>query len=535
MINKKIKKALPLTNFKYITFVFAGAVQSALSVVFALAVKNLINSVEYGLGKDDILFSSLVLIGVVVISYLLGVAVKLLGDNIVTQAEYTLKSTVTKNYLSGSYKNSSRISSGDLLTRFEGDVSTVAGVRINLLPNVVSTIVRLIGTVVALFILQPTFTLIVLLVAFIIVGCSFVIRKISYRLYKSERIENSKQNSYLAEVSSNLMAVKTFNAEDFTDEELSNKYTSYKKARRMQRYFLSGVSSIINLCFTSFYVSAVIFGVYSIYNGINGVDFGVITALLQLVLQIKAPVTGISGFFTAHAQMLVAGERLFAIKGEEDIKIPLSDFDKICLSEVDFSYGNGLIFSGANLEIKKGEKILIKGGSGEGKTTLVKLLLGLYKPTNGKVFISVGKAEYFPSEVKDFYSFVPQGNMLFSKSIKENIVFNSEYDRDKFIKAIEIAGLSEVVNEYGEEYYLGEGNSLSEGQRQRLAVARAIYKNASVIILDEPTSALDKDTELQLARSLCALKDVTLIIISHKPAIEEFVDRIITIDGGRII
>ena len=235
-----------------------------------------------------------------------------------------------------------------------------------------------------------------------------------------ERVENSKQNAYLSEVSSNLMAVKSFNAEDYVDKELSNSFLSYKIARRKHRYFTSGVSSIINLCFTAFYASAVIFGVYGIYNGVKGVDFGVITALLQLVLQIKAPITGISGFFTAHAQMLVAGERLFAIEGEESVKIKLDGFDKISLSSVDFTYGNGMVINGANLEIKKGEKVLIKGSSGNGKTTLVKLILGLYKPTSGEVCVSVGKAKYYPSEIEDFYSFVPQGNMLFTGTIYEN-------------------------------------------------------------------------------------------------------------------
>ena len=186
-------------------------------------------------------------------------------------------------------------------------------------------------------------------------------------------------------------------------------------------------------------------------------------------------------------------------------------------------------------QVQKGEKVLIKGSSGNGKTTLVKLILGLYKPTSGEVCVSVGKAKYYPSEIEDFYSFVPQGNMLFSKTIKENVVFSEEYDQERFNYAIQISGLSEVISEYGEDYCLSEGNSLSEGQRQRLAVARAIYKNAPIIILDEPTSALDKDTELELVKSLSNLQGVTLIIISHKPTIENFVDRIITVDGGKII
>lgn len=532
----KIKKALPLNNFKYLLFVVACAVQAILSVVFALAVKNLINTVEYGLSKQEIVISAIFLVAVVLLSFLLGTGANLLCDNIVTDAEFKLKNQISKSYLNSSYKKSSSLSSGDLVTRFEGDVSTVAGVRINLIPNVVSTAVRLLGTIVALFILQPTFTLIVLAIAVLIVISSFFIRKVSYKLYKKSRVQNSIQNVYLSEVSDNILAVKTFSAENYVLSGLSSKFSSYKKARRTQRYFLSGVSSVINLCFTAFYASAVIFGVYGIYNGISGVDFGVITALLQLVLQIKAPISGISGFFTAHAEMLVAGERLFGLSDEENKKTTtLNEFDKISLSNVSFSYGNGNVINSVNLVINRGEKILIKGGSGEGKTTLVKLIAGLYSPSDGKILISAGGNEYAPSEVKNLTSFVPQGNMLFSGTIKENVVFNEEYDEERFNNAVKLSKLFSVIEEYGEDYRLGEGASLSEGQRQRVAIARAIYKNSPVIIMDEPTSALDTNTELEFAKSLCDIKGATLIIISHKPVLSNYVDKVITLDGGKII
>ncbi len=532
----KIKKALPLNNFKYLLFVVAGAVQSALSVLFAISVKNLINSVEYGASKDEIVASAIVLISVVLLTFLLGVVVKILCDNIVTHAEYRLKNLISKGYLNSCYKKSSSISSGDLLTRFEGDVATVSGVRINLIPNVVSTAVRLIGTIVALFVLQPTFTLIILAVACVIVISSFFIRKVSFKLYKKARVENSKQNVYLSEVSENLLAVKAFNAENYVLNGLSDKFSSYKKARRKQRYFLSSVSSVINLCFTAFYASAVIFGVYGIYNGVEGVDFGVITALLQLVLQIKAPVSGISSFFTAHAEMLVAGERLFSISDDNKVeKTTLKDFDKITLSNVSFSYGNGNVINDASFEIKRGEKVLIKGSSGEGKTTLVKLIAGLYSPDSGEILIQRGDNKYSPSAVKDFVSFVPQGNMIFSGTIKENVVFSEEYDEAKFKYAVEASMLSEVLSEFSEDYRLGEGTSLSEGQCQRVAIARAIYKNTPVIIMDEPTSALDSKTELDFAKSLSSLDGVTLIIISHKPVLSNCVDKVITVDGGKVI
>ena len=234
--------------------------------------------------------------------------------------------------------------------------------------------------------------------------------------------------------------------------------------------------------------------------------------------------------------MVVAGERLFSIIGDsEKEKVSISAFDKIAFNNVSFNYGSGNVLENVNFEINSGDKILIKGNSGEGKTTLIKLLAGLYTPSEGIVSITSNGVDFAPSEIKNLISFVPQGNMIFNGSIKENVVFNSKYDQDRFNYSINLAGLSDVVKKYGENYSLSGDTNLSEGQEQRLAIARAIYKNSPIIIMDEPTSSLDVDTELEFAKSLSSLKGVTLIIISHKPAISKFVDKVICVEGGKVI
>lgn len=534
-VKSEIRKAIPQKNFKYFSYVFLGAVQAGFSVLFALAVKTLINTVEKSNSMPTI-YAVIYLVSIVVISYILGVLVRLLGDNLMVSSERSLKKYVLGGIVKSDFKTLSNLTSGDLVSRLDGDVLKVSSIRVNLLPNVLATAVRLVGTLVALFILQPFFTAIILGCALLIVACSFWVRKVVYKLHKNSRIASSKQSSFVSEISDNAIAVKTFNAEDFVLDRANQNFLAYKKASLKEKYFGSFVNSIINLCFTAFYTATAIYGTYGILNGVVGINFGVITAMLQLVLQIRSPISSVSGFFTAHAEMLVAGGRLFEIKNKETAKKELCDFDSVNLNSVSFSYGDGEVIKDASLVINKGDKLLIKGSSGEGKTTLVKVIAGLYPVSGGEIKISSGNESYNPTEVANLYSFVPQGNMVFSGSIKENVVFNGEYDQERFDSAIKIASLDKVIDGLPEkeDTYIGENFHLSEGQEQRLAIARAVYSNAPIVILDEPTSALDELTEKEIVYSLSKLNR-TLIIISHKQAFENSVTKTVKITNGKIV
>ncbi len=534
-VKSEIKKAIPLKNFKYFLYVFLGAVQAGLSVVFALAVKTLINTVENSNSLPTI-YAVIYLAIVVVVSYILAVIVRLLGDNLMVSSERLLKKYVLSGIVQSDFKTLSSLTSGDLVSRLDGDVLKVSSVKVNLLPNILATAVRLIGTLVALFVLQPLFTTIILGCALVIVACSFWVRKVVYKLHRNSRIFSSKQSSFVSEISDNSLAVKTFNAENFVLDRADKNFLGYQKASLKEKYFGSLVNSVINLCFTLFYTATAIYGTYGILNGVAGINFGVITAMLQLVLQIRSPISSVSGFFTAHAEMLVAGGRLFEIKNRETKKIPLANFDYINLNSVSFSYGDGEVIKEASLQINKGDKLLIKGSSGEGKTTLAKVIAGLYPTTGGQIIIKNDIDSFEPTKVSNLFSFVPQGNMIFSGTIKENVVFNGEYDEDRFNYAIKVSNLDKVIDNLqdGENACLGENFNLSEGQEQRLAIARAVYSNAPVIILDEPTSALDAETEKKVVSSLCSL-DRTLIIISHKPAFENLVNKTVKIENGKVI
>ncbi len=525
----KIDSVIPNRSFKFILFVVLSGIQAVLSVIFALAVKELINSVEKT-NSLPIIYPAVALVIIVVFTYLLGVLVRFMGDKLQISAEKRLKDEVFSSFIKSDYKTISKLSAGDVVSRLDGDIVKVASVKTNLIPNIVATAVRLIGTAVALFILQPLFTSVIFLVALVIVACSFGVRKIVLKLHKASRSQNSKQSSYLAEVSSNALAVKTFGAEDLIIGNAKSKFNSYKSARLKERYFSSSINLIISFCFTAFYTATAIYGVYAISNSVSGVNFGVITAMLQLVLQIRSPISGISGFFTAHAEMLVSGGRLFEISSLEEEKTSVDNFDSVTLSSVSFSYGSNEVLKGVSFTINKGETVLINGGSGIGKSTLIKVLAGLYPVDSGSIVVNANGVEYKPTDIKGLYSFVPQGNMIFNGTLKENVVFNSEYDEEKLKSALKTAGLYSTVEsfEFKEDTVLGEKFRLSEGQEQRLAIARAVYAGAPIIILDEPTSALDTKTEEEVVKNLVALNK-TLIVVSHKPAFSKFATKTISL------
>jgi ATP-binding cassette subfamily B protein len=216
-----------------------------------------------------------------------------------------------------------------------------------------------------------------------------------------------------------------------------------------------------------------------------------------------------------------------------------SSLKRITLKDVTFSYGRDTVLESSNLTINKGDFVCIKGISGIGKSTLFKLLLGVYPDYQGEIGYETENGVIKPNKaLRKLYSFVPQGNLLFSGSLRENLTFVSPNATDQDIeKALKLACAYDFVKDLpnGVDTVIGEkGLGLSEGQTQRIAIARALLVNAPILLLDEATSALDESSELKLLENLRTLDGVTLIIISHKKAAESFCNRTLEVVNKRI-
>ena len=289
-----------------------------------------------------------------------------------------------------------------------------------------------------------------------------------------------------------------------------------------------------------------------IYGGVkilgDLLSYGSLSAILQLVNNVQVPFASLSNVLPKYYAMVASSERLMEIEDiESEVDTPYVDAKStyenmlgIKIDGVEFSYDREKVLVDASFYINKGDFVMIEGSSGVGKSTLIKLLLGVYGVDGGKIEIKTNDGVIaVDKSTRTLFSYVPQGNMIFSGTIKENVTFvNESATEEQIVNALKISCAYEFISKLpaGLETVVGEnGVGLSEGQVQRLAVARAILCDAPIVLLDEATSALDERTEEELLKNLKALENVTLIIITHKKAAAEICNRRIKINQKNIV
>lgn len=271
--------------------------------------------------------------------------------------------------------------------------------------------------------------------------------------------------------------------------------------------------------------------------------------MLQLFGQIQMPFRSLSSVFPQYFAMLASAERIIELEDlPSDYIINESDLDcdaiyhnmkEIRFKNISFAYDNDKILENADLSIKKGELVAVFGSSGIGKSTLLKLLLGIISPSSGDIYIN-SKNDVkitLDKQTRGIFAYVPQGNMILSGTIRDNITFTKEvFDDEYIIKCARVAEIWDFINSLPNKLdtVLGEkGLGLSEGQIQRIAIARAIFHNSPIILLDEATSALDEKTEIAVLNNIKALKDKMCIIVSHKKAALEICHKVVYIRNGK--
>ena len=510
------------------------------SVLFALFSRGILDAAVSGDGLSMLRYAAGLLV-LIAVQMLLHLSVKWLEERTSVKLELAFRDRVFRALLGREYATVSKYHSGELLNRLFSDVGVVSSGVTNLLPSAVGLVTRLVCAVIVLLVIDLRFTAVLLAAGAAVFVVSCVFRDRLKSLHKQMQEKHGRVYAFLQETLENLLVVKVFGAEERMTRQAENLQGEYFRVRMRRRRLSVLANAGFGFLFQTGYLYALLWGGFGLLHGT--LSYGSLLAILQLIGQVQTPFASLSGVLPQYYGIIASCERLRELE-ELDAEPPRAAVDaeklyaalrEIAFEDVSFGYDRERVLEHAQCAIPKGSLTAITGRSGHGKTTMLKLLLGIYPVDGGRIVFHTDGGEIPASaETRALFAYVPQGHLMFSGTIRENILFvRGSAPQNEIDEALAVSGADEFVRELpdGLDTRLGEkGLGLSEGQVQRLAIARALLSGAPVLLLDEATSALDERTERELLGRLRGLKTRTVVIISHRRAVLEVCDHHIDID-----
>ena len=422
---------------------------------------------------------------------------------------------------------------GNLTNRIEHDVNDVVNFVTESIPSFITTLAQFIGAFFFLFFMDSTLAIIIVcVIPFFIISSKLYIKKMR-KLSHQARDEESKIQSTIQESLQHVMIIKTLQRVAYFTNRLTSQQAQLHQIILSRTRYATISSSLLNLGFATGYFVTFVWGATNLSKGL--ITYGAMLAFIQLVGQIQGPVRNLSKFIPIFITSFTATERLMDIENiaQEEANTPTKLLPSVGvqLSNLTFQYttSSRLIFNNFSYSFPAGSITAIVGETGAGKTTLIWLLLSLIQPTEGKITLIDGSGKEFTMrpDLRANFAYVPQGNTLFSGTIRSNLLLGKPDATDEELKtALHTAAADFVYKKAkGLETPCGEaGDGLSEGQAQRIAIARALLADGNVFIFDEATSSLDPTTEeTVLQRIVTHFANRTLIFITHRPLVLKYV------------
>lgn len=538
-ILRKIRRRIPAIML----LVAAQAGQALASVYFALGTRAVIDSAVSG--NNQLFFRACFKqLAIIVVILLCTILARHLNDRLSMSLEIDWKRKLLHGLLHGDYAAISRYHSAELLNRLNNDVSRINSGVLSILPNFAAMITRLLAAVLILGAMDIRFTLLIAVIGALVIGVTSIIRRKLKDLNKQVSEHDGKVSGFLQESMEKLLMVQAMDVSKEVERRADGLLKDRFKIQRKRK----NISLISHTCMRLLSQGTAFFALIWCANRVllGQMTFGSLTAMTTLVSQLQQPFTGLSGVMPQYMAMVASAERLMEL--EESLGEPVEPckpdlYEKmhaVGAESLTFAYDRDVILEDASFVLHKGEFAVIAGHSGIGKSTLLKLLLGVFAPKSGCMYVDVGN-EKIPLDrtTRGLFAYVPQGNLLLSGTLRDNIIItNPNATEEQIAEAIRVSAMEDFLPSLPEglQTRLGEsGAGLSEGQAQRLAIARAVVSGAPILLLDECTSALDEATERKVLQNLKALPGRTYLAVTHRPAAMELCDWKLEIRNGKIV
>lgn len=505
-----------------------------LGVLFALGSRGVIDSAITG---DSKLFAQACLWQLAIIAGILFclTVVRHLKERLSADLERDWKRKLLHGLLNGEFAKISTYHSAELLNRMNNDVAKVNEGILSILPAFAAMTTRLVAAVLVLGTLDAHFTLLVALLGGIVIVATGVMRNWLKALNKQVSQYDGKVSGFLQETMEKLLMIQSMDVsgevEHRADILLDQRYVIQRKRKNVGILANTSVSVM-------YYGAGFLALIWCARRMMQGtMSFGSLTAVIQLVNQLQKPFVDMSGVLSQYAAMIAAAERLMELEEIQGEPAPVDEaaeqiyqrMESIHAEGLSFSYDRDQILRDAELCLPKGAFAVVTGQSGVGKSTLLKLMLGIFRPDSGSLYLRcTGDSVLLDRSTRRLFAYAPQGNLLLSGTLRENLTLVKPEASEKEIQqAIYVSAMDEFLPQLpmGLDTNLGEsGAGLSEGQAQRLNIARAVLSGAPILLLDECTSALDAETERRVLERLHALPNRTCIAVTHRPAAVELCD-----------
>ena len=524
-------------RFQAILNALIGLLEVVVSLCAVWAIQNAIDIASHV--KTGSIYWAVALMGtLVLINFGLSISSVWIRNILGIKAQNRMQQRMLDRILRSEWHSKEKRHSGDVINRLEMDVNHVINFLTEVIPNSVATLALFIGAFIYLFSMDKVLSLvIVVMIPAVAILSRFYVRKMR-QLSREVRRSDSKVQSVLTETIQNRMLIKIMESDSAMVDKLESTQSELRQ-KVVKRTFFSVIANfILNFGFSLGYLVAFLWSAIRLSHGT--LTFGGMTAFLQLVNRVQGPAKNLTRLVPQFVSVFTAAERLMELEEnpleEQGSPIYVDAPCGVRLNNVTYAYENTEInvIEDLSFDFKAGSCTAILGETGAGKTTLVRMILALMRPQKGSVEIYNGHtSKELTPRMRCNFVYVPQGNTLLSGSIRDNLRLGKLDATDEEMEEALLTSCADFVMKLPEglDTECSEsGGGLSEGQAQRIAIARALLRDRAIMLFDEATSALDPETEKQLLQNILSKHNRTIIFITHRPAVIDYCDQTLRVE-----